>query len=73
VTAKPVFKRIADASGGVYVEFKPDSGTVLRELLANVGAFAAAGRDGVKQVALPKTAEARRLQVRLMLGPGEEV
>jgi hypothetical protein len=70
--AKPVFKGIAEASGGVYVEFKPDSGTVLRELLANVGAFAAAGPDGVRYAALPETAEARQLQKRLLLGPGQE-
>jgi hypothetical protein len=69
LSAKPVFKRMAGASGGVYCEFKPDSGAVLRELLANVGAHAAAGADGVRRVALPTTPEARQLQTRL-LGPG---
>jgi hypothetical protein len=73
LTAKPVFKLMAEASGGVYCEFKPDSGAVLRELLANVGALAAAGADGVRQVARPVTAEARQLQARLLLGPAREV
>lgn len=36
--AKPMFKRVAGLSGGVYCEFKPDSGAALREMLANVGA-----------------------------------
>lgn len=68
--AKPVFKGMAEMSGGVYVEFKPDSGAVLREMLSNVGALAAAGSEGVRQVALPKTPEARQLQGRLLLlGP----
>jgi hypothetical protein len=70
--AKPVFKRMADASGGVYAEFKPDNtGAVLREMLSNVGALAAAGPEGVNRVAPPKTPEARALQgrLRLLLGP----
>jgi hypothetical protein len=68
--AKPVFKRMAEISGGVYVEFKTDSGAVLREMLSNVGALAAAGAEGVRQVALPTTPEARQLQGRLLLlGP----
>ena len=65
--AKPIFKRMAEASGGVYVEFKPDSGAVLRELLGNVGALAAAGPEGVKQVEPATTAEARELRSKLML------
>jgi len=32
LAAKPVFKEMAAASGGVYCEFKPDSGAVLREI-----------------------------------------
>jgi hypothetical protein len=68
--AKPVFKRMAELSGGVYCEFKPDSGAVLREMLASVGALAAAGAKGVRQIATPKTPEARQLQARLLLGPG---
>ncbi len=67
--AKPVFKRMAVVSGGAYVEFKPDSGAVLRELLASVGAHAAAGANGVRLVAAPITGEARELQARLLLGP----
>jgi hypothetical protein len=69
--AKPVFKRMAEASGGVYVEFKPDSGAVLQEMLLNVGVLAAAGVEGVHRVALPQTPEARQLQgrLRLLLGP----
>jgi hypothetical protein len=70
--AKPVFKAMAEASGGVYVEFKPDSGEVLRELLPAVAAFSAAGVAGLNQIALPQTSEARQLQgtLRLMLGNG---
>jgi hypothetical protein len=70
LTAKPVFKLMAEASGGVYVEFRSTAGAVLRELLATVGAHAAAGAGGVRQVARPMTAEARQLQTRLLLGPG---
>jgi len=67
--AKPLFKHLATASGGVYCEFKPDSGAVLREMLSSVAAFSAAGVEGVKQAALPHTPEARQLQKRLLLGP----
>ena len=69
--ARPVFEQMAEASGGVYVEFKPDSGAVLRELLSNVAAFTAAGAEGVRQVALPETPEGRKLRGRLLLGSGE--
>ena len=65
--AKPVFKRMAELSGGVYVEFKPDSGTVLREMLSSVAAFSAAGHEGIRQVGQPFTPEARQLQKRLLL------
>ena len=34
LSAKPIFMRMAEESGGVYIEFKPESSTVLRELLA---------------------------------------
>ena len=69
--AKPVFKRMAEASGGVYCEFKPDSGAVLREMLSAVGAFGAGGVEGVKQVPQVTTAQARQLRSRLLLlGPG---
>jgi hypothetical protein len=67
IEAKPVFKAMAEASGGVYVEFKPDSGAVLRELIESVGAHAAAGVEGVRRVALPKTPEARQLQGKMLL------
>src|SRR5690349_19880798 len=30
IEAKPIFKRMAELSGGIYVEFKPDSGAALR-------------------------------------------
>jgi len=69
--ARPVFERMAEVSGGVYVEFRPDSGAVLHEMLANVAALAAAGLEGVKQVALIKTPEARQLQTRLLLAAPE--
>jgi hypothetical protein len=65
--AKPIFKDMAEASGGIYVEFKPDSGVVLREMLSNIGALAAAGPEGVRRAALPKTPEARQLKNSLLL------
>jgi hypothetical protein len=70
--AKPLFRRMAELSGGMYVEFKPDSSETLRELLSNVAAFSAAGVEGVKRMALPRTSEARQLQgsLRLRLGDG---
>ena len=69
--AKPVFKRMAEASGGVYCElFKPDSGAALRELLTSVAAFTAAGIEGVRKIRRAATTpEARSLQGRLLLGP----
>lgn len=71
--AKPLFKRMAAASGGTYVEFKPDSGAVLRELLSSVAAFCAAGTEGVRQAAVAQTPEARNLQKRLLLlGPADD-
>jgi hypothetical protein len=69
--AKPVFKRMAELSGGVYVEFRPDSGAVLMELLSSVAAFSAAGTEGVERMALPATSEARQLRGRLLLGSGD--
>ena len=70
--AKPVFKAMAQLSGGIYVEFKPDSGAILREMLSSVAAFSAAGVQGVKQVAFPRTPEARQLHERLLLGSGPQ-
>jgi hypothetical protein len=67
--AKPVFRRMAEASGGVYVEFRPDSGEVLREVLLSVAAFTAGGAEAVKQVGRAITPEARQLRSRLLLGP----
>ena len=71
--AKPLFKRMAEISGGVYVEFKPDSGEVLRELLPTVAAASAAGVEGIARLAPPRTPEARQLQgsLRLLLGSGK--
>jgi hypothetical protein len=68
--AKPLFKQMAELSGGLYVEFKPDSGGVLHELLSSVAAFSAGGSNGLRQLALPKTSEAIQVHRRLMLGPG---
>ena len=45
--ARPVFKQMAKLSGGVYSEFRPDSGDILRELLSTVAAFSVAGHEGV--------------------------
>jgi hypothetical protein len=69
--ARPVFERMAKLSAGVYTEFRPDSGAILRELLSTVAAFAAGGSEAVRQVAAPKTPEARQLRASLMLGPGD--
>lgn len=68
--AKPLFKRMAEISGGVYVEFKPDSGQVLRELLPSIAAFSTAGTQGVQRLALPVTPEAKQLRSRLLLSAG---
>ena len=63
---------MAELSGGIYVEFKPDSGTILKDLLPTVGAFSLAGVTGVEKVAPPKTPEAREFRNRLMLGDGKD-
>jgi hypothetical protein len=68
--AKPVFKSMAAASGGIYVEFKPDSGGVLRELLSSVAAFSAGGKQGLTQIQPAATPQARQLQNRLLLAAG---
>jgi hypothetical protein len=67
IAAKPVFKTMAELSGGCYVEFKPDSSTALREMLSNVGALAVAGAEGVNRAAVPESPEARELQGQLRL------
>ena len=70
--AKPIFKRMAAASGGVYVEFKRDSGTVLREMLTHLAAFSAGGADALTRIALPATQEAQTLKSRLLLSAGTD-
>ena len=65
--AKPIFAQLAKWSGGIYLEFKPDSGAVLREVLSSVAAFSVGGAEAVRRVALPKTPEARQFQGRLLL------
>jgi hypothetical protein len=71
--AKPIFMRMAKMSGGVYTEFRPDSGAILRELLSTVAVFSAAGRDGLKQISEPDTPEARQMRTSLlMLGAGDQ-
>jgi hypothetical protein len=65
--ARPIFEHMAKVSGGVYTEFKPDSGAILRELLATVAVFSAAGHEGLKQVGQPLTPEARQLRGSLLL------
>jgi hypothetical protein len=67
--ARPVFERMAKLSSGVYAEFRPDSGAILRELLSTVAAFSASGHEGVKQVAQPVTAAARQLRGSLLMLP----
>jgi hypothetical protein len=70
--AKPLFRRMAEISGGVYVEFKPDSGQVLRELLPSIAAFSAAGTEGLQKLALPVTPEGKQLRSRLFLAAGSD-
>lgn len=70
LNAKPLFRRMAEISGGIYVEFKPDSGEVLKELLPSIAAFSTGGADGLAQLALPQTAQARDLRRKLMLASG---
>jgi hypothetical protein len=65
--AKPLFKRLASLSGGIYHEFKPSSGAVLRELLSSVAAFSSAGKDGVAQMGRAATPQGRQFQERLLL------
>ena len=65
--AKPIFKQMATSSGGVYCEFRPEAGDVLRELLASVAAFSSAGIQGVQQVGRAATPEGQQLQGRLLL------
>jgi hypothetical protein len=73
IESKPMFKKLAELSSGAYVNFKPNSGKVLRELLSNVAVFSAAGSEGFKRMPFAWTKEARNLQgqLRSMLGDGE--
>jgi len=72
VDAQPVFECIASVSGGVYCEFKPDSGAVFRDLLSNVAAFSTAGPDGIRKITAATTITGRRLQERLLLSGSSE-
>jgi hypothetical protein len=65
--AQGIFRPMAEYSGGVYTEFCPDAGEIMRELLLTVAAFSAAGHGGLKQVAAAKTPEARQLRGSLLL------
>jgi hypothetical protein len=67
VKAQRVFQGLAEFSGGLYCEFKPDSGAVLRDLLANVAAFSTGGSEGVKKLAVAETPAGKQLQQRLLL------
>jgi hypothetical protein len=71
--ARPVFESMAEFSGGVYTEFRPDSGVTLRELLATVAVFSAGGHEGLERVGQPLTPEARQLRTQLLLGPDSGV
>jgi len=68
--AKEMFKQMADLSGGIYLEFKPDNCMVLPEALTSVAAFSLAGSEGVRQIGSPKTPEALQLHGRLLIGNG---
>ena len=69
--AKGIFKAMAEASGGAYVEFRADSGDVLRELLSSIAAYSVGGADAVARIATPATAPARELRERLLLASGD--
>ncbi len=69
IEARPVFQRLAELSGGVYCEFRPDSASTVRELLTGVGAYSAGGVEALKQVPTPQTQAAQQLQQRLLLLP----
>lgn len=69
IDSKPMFRKLAELSGGAYVEFGPGSGSALQEALTTLAAFAV---GGMERIALPRTAEALNLQgqLRQMLGNG---
>ena len=68
--AGPVFREMAETSGGAHCPFGAGSAGALRELLTSVAAFSAAGVEGVTQIPQVTTPEARQLRTRLLLGPG---
>jgi hypothetical protein len=72
LSAKPIFKLLARASGGLYLELKADSGAALRETLSTVAAFSAGGVEGLGQMALPASSEVRKLRQSLMLTSGSK-
>jgi hypothetical protein len=69
-SVKAVFELMAEASGGHYSVFEPESAAQLRELLSTVAAFSTAGVEGVKQMEPARTEQGRQLRGRLLLGPG---
>ena len=72
--AQSIFRRMAEVSGGVYAEFKPDSGEALKEMLASIAAYATQGLSGLERLSIPATAPARQLRagMRLMIGAGTD-
>jgi hypothetical protein len=70
---KPLFKRMAEVSGGIYTEFKPDSHEALKEMLSSIAVLSAGGQIALERLAPPKSLEARQLRgdLRLMLGSGK--
>lgn len=69
--ARPIFERMAKMSGGVYSEFRPDSASVMKELLSTVAAFAVAGNECVKRIEA-SSPEAKHLKARLMLSEAKQ-
>jgi hypothetical protein len=69
--AREILEAIANESGGVYCPFGAGSGEALRELLAGVAAYSAAGVEGVKRCGLPVTVEGQQLRARLLLPAGK--
>lgn len=75
LNVKPLFKRMAEVSGGLYAEFKPNSGEALKEMLSSIAALSSGGSVALERLAPPKSLEARQLRgdLRLMLGSGKNV
>jgi len=68
--AEPVFRRMAEVSGGAYSAFGEGSAAALRELLSTVAAFSSGGAAAVQRIEPVTTPQAKQLQARLLLGPG---